>query len=175
MLQEENNYKKLKDCFYIPYLENVPEINDYTKEGRNELLHCALISIQKFYDKENRLPEINNLTDAKKVLINFRAIYENAKNKNEEWIDNIEDLDEKILINVARWSKCEISPLCSFLGDIFSQEVVKATGKYMPFNQWLLFDFFETIENLKENIDRNINGSRYDEQIVIFGNESKKN
>ena len=38
-------YKKLKDCFYIPYPENkFPDINDYWKEVRNELLHLWLYS-----------------------------------------------------------------------------------------------------------------------------------
>lgn len=174
ILPEEKNYKKLKDCFHIPYFENNPEINDYTKEGRNELLHCALLAIHKFYDEENKLPEINSQEDAKKVLAYAKSIYENAKTKNEEWINNIESLEEQIIINVTRWCKCEISPLCSFLGGIVSQEIIKTTGKYIPINQWLWFDFFETIVDLKENIDRNLIGSRYDDQIAIFGNELQK-
>ena len=174
ILPEEKKYKKLKDCFYVPYLENKPEINDYAKEGRNELLHCAILAIHKFYDDENKLPEINNSEHSKKVLIYAESIYQNAKTNGDEWINNIENFDEKIITNVARWSKCEISPVCSFLGGIISQEIIKATGKYIPINQWLWFDFFETIEDLKENIDRNLIGSRYDDQIAIFGNELQK-
>ncbi len=135
ILPEEKKYKKLKDCYYIPYLENEPEINDYSKEGRNELLHCTLLAIQKFYDEENKLPEINNDEDAKKVLINAKSIYENAKNEKEDWINNIINVEENIIINLAKWSKCEISPLCSFLGGIVSQEIIKATGKYIPIEQ----------------------------------------
>ena len=44
-------YKKLKDCFYIPYPENkFPDINinDYWKEVRNELLHLWLLAIHKY-------------------------------------------------------------------------------------------------------------------------------
>ena len=174
ILTQEKNYKKLKDCFYIPYLENEPDVNDYSKEGRNELLHCSLLAIQKFYDEENKLPEINNEDEAKKVLINAKSIYEKAKLQNEDWINNIENLDANIIMNVARWSKCEISPICSFLGGIVSQEIVKATGKYIPIDQWLWFDFFETIEKLSKNIDRNLKGSRYDDQIAIFGNDIQK-
>jgi len=50
----------------------------------------------------------------------------------------------------------------------------KATGKYIPINQWLWFDFFETTEELKEDIERNLTGTRYDDQIAIFGNELLK-
>ena len=174
ILPEEKNYKKLKDCFHVPYLDNYPETNDYAKEGRNELLHCALLAIHKFYDEEKKLPKINNLEDASKILIYSKIIYQNSKNKNEEWINNIENFEEQIIINISRWSKCEISPICSFLGGIVSQEIVKTTGKYIPIDQWLWFDFFETTENLKENIDRKLIGTRYDDQIAIYGNEVQK-
>jgi len=174
ILPEEKKYKKLKECYYIPYLENEPEINDYAKEGRNELLHCALLAIQKFYDEENKLPEINNEEDAQKVLINAKTFYEKAKNEKEYWINHIINLEEDIIIKVSKWSKCQISPLCSFLGGIVSQEIIKATGKYIPIEQWLWFDFFETIEKLNGNIDRTLVGSKYDDQIAIFGNEIQK-
>ncbi len=174
ILPEEKQYKKLKECFYIPYFDDLPEINDYTKEGRNELLHCGLIAIHKFYDEEKKLPEINDQEDANKVLSYAKSIYENAQNKNEEWIHNIENFEDEIIMNISKWSKCEISPICSFLGGIVSQEIIKTTGKYIPINQWLWFDFFETVENLKENVDRTIVGSRYDDQISIYGNELQK-
>ena len=169
--KEKKEYKHLKECFYIPYLEEEPEIIDYTKEGRNELLHCALLAIHKYYDNEKKLPEINCQEDANKVLIYAKSIYEEAKLKNQGWINNIENFEEEIIKKVARWSKCEISPTCSFLGGIVSQEIIKATGKYIPINQWLWFDFFETVEELKGNIDRSLKGARYDDQIAIYGNE----
>ena len=31
--------------------------------------------------------------------------------------------------------------------------------------------FFETVENLKDNVDRTLKNCRYDDQIAIFGNE----
>ena len=174
ILPQKKKYKKLKNLFYVPYTENEPEINDYSKEGRNELLHCALIAIHKYYNEKNNFPEINVKAHAKEVYNYAKIIYENAKNNNEEWVNKIECFDKQIIMNVARWSKCEISPLCSFLGGIVSQEIIKATGKYIPINQWLWFDFFESIENLQDNIDRNMIESRYDEQIAIFGNNIQK-
>jgi ubiquitin-activating enzyme E1 len=49
VLSKEMKYKKLKDCFYISYPENkFPDINDYWKEVRNELLHLSLLAIHKY-------------------------------------------------------------------------------------------------------------------------------
>ena len=60
------------------------------------------------------------------------------------------------------------------MGGVVSLEIIKLTGKYIPINQWLVFDFFEAIENLDEKIDRNLKNSRYDDQIAIFGNKIQK-
>jgi ubiquitin-activating enzyme E1 len=52
---------------------------------------------------------------------------------------------------------------------------VKFTGKYTPFDQWMWFDFFETVANLPEDkTDRTLKGTRYDDQIAIYGNEIQK-
>ena len=167
----EKSYQKLKNLFYIPYKEEYPDINDYSKEGRNELLHCAFLAIHKFYSQNNELPEINCFEDGKDVLEKAKTIYKKAKKNKEEWIDNIEYFDEDIILKVARWSRCQISPVCSFLGGIITQEVIKKTGKYIPINQWMWFDFFETVSCINENINRNIFGSRYDDQIAIYGQD----
>ena len=54
------------------------------------------------------------------------------------------------------------------MGGIAAQEIVKYTGKYIPIYQWIWFDFSETVENLDENIERNLQNERYDDQIAIL-------
>lgn len=165
-------FKKLKDIFDIPYIDNEPEIFDYcNEEGRNESLHCAFMAIHEFYDEFNNLPKLNNKEDYENVLEKSKNIYNKAKSNNQKWIEKIENFDEKIIINVARWCRSEISPFCSFLGGIVVQEIIKITGKFIPFNQWFWIDFFESIDNLKENVNRELKNSRYDDQIAIYGQE----
>ena len=50
-------------------------------------------------------------------------------------------------------------------------QIIKATGKYEPIDQWLIIDFLEVAENINENADRRLKGLRYDDQVAIFGNE----
>jgi hypothetical protein len=46
---------------------------------------------------------------------------------------------------VAALARAELPALCAFFGGVVAQEVVKATGKYMPLRQWLYLDAFEVL------------------------------
>ena len=72
------------------------------------------------------------------------------------------------------WSRIEISPIASFLGGVIGQEIIKYTGKFLPFKQWCWCNFNYLVEKLEDKIDRTLNGTRYDDQIAIYGNEIQK-
>ena len=74
-------------------------------------------------------------------------------------------------MKIIWWSKSEINPICSFLGGVSSQEVLKITRKFTPIYQWIKFDFFEIIEKIPDNCHKTLSNSRYDDQIAIFGKE----
>lgn len=59
--------------------------------------------------------------------------------------------------------------MAAFFGGIIAQEIVKFTGKYSTLKQWLHFDIYETLP--REDRDCSVKGSRYDDQIKIYGNE----
>ena len=171
-------YKSLKERFEKFY-DNTPiDPIDLSKFGRNELLYISFLSLHEFYTKNNSLPEFNNKTQADEIVKRAKELYDEysklSKEGKADWFAGIQDWDEKIPFNIASWARSEISPVCAFLGGVVSQEIVKYTGKYTPINQWLLFDFFEAVANLGENVDRNLKGTRYDDQIAIFGNEMQK-
>ena len=104
------------------------------------------------------------------ILEIVKKIYQKGKDEKLIWIDNIK-WDDKIILNLAKLAKSEISPICSFLGGMAAQEIIKFTGKFTPINQWFWFEFFEILENLPENIDKSLKNSRYDVKIAIFGRE----
>ena len=165
------SYMSLKEKMEEPYKDVPIDPIDLSKFGRNELLHCAFMGVHHFYKKHHALPELNKKEDADEVVAESKAIYEKAKEMKQKWIENSQEFDEKIVRNVSNWARSEISPVCAFLGGIVAQEIVKFTGKYTPINQWLYFDFFETVANLPENTERTLKNSRYDDQIAIYGNE----
>ena len=145
---------------------------DQTKRGRNELLYMAFSGVHDFYMQNKcTLPELNNMDQAKQILEKVKQMYDAAKQNNIPWFSEIQEFDEKIVLNVARWAAANIQPICGFFGGILAHEIIKATGKYVPIDQWLIYDFFETVENVKEDADRTLKNCRYDDQIAIFGNE----
>ena len=182
-IPKEYKFNSFKDRFLIPNQcdENVIVL-DKSKKNENRLLHCAIISLHKYFEKYNELPNLNNLEESKEIVEISRDIYNNAVKNEEEWIKNknrkIKEkyipFDESYILKVARWSRSEINPVCTFLGGIVAQEVIKITGKYVPIQQWLRFDFFETVDNLPDNCNRELLNSRYDDQLAIFGQDLQK-
>ena len=147
-------------------------VSDQTKRGRIELLYMAFSGVHDFYlQNKCSLPELNNMEQAKAILEKVREMYNAAKQNNIPWFSEIQEFDEKIVLNVARWAKANIQPVCAFFGGILAQEIIKATGKYVPIDQWFIHDFFEAVSNVKDDADRTLKNCRYDDQIAIFGNE----
>lgn len=174
-------YKKPKTLKFSSFKENfiIPNNNfiniDAKKKNANILLHCSFIGLHFFYNKYNKLPELNNLKEVEETVelsYNYYTIIKKQYNdclklKKKKTIE----FDKNYIRNTLRWCKSEIGPICAFLGGIVSQEALKITGKYMPIYQWLRFDFFEIIENIPNNVNRNLLNCRYDDQIAIFGQE----
>ena len=59
--------------------------------------------------------------------------------------------------------------MAAFFGGVIAQEIVKYTGKYSPLKQWLHYDIFETLP--KGEVNREPQGGRYDDQILVYGRE----
>ena len=93
-----------------------------------------------------------------------------------EWFQESNEIfDEDMALNLAKWSRAEISPICNFIGGIIAQEIVKYTEKYTPIEQWLWFDFYNSIKKLDTDINEikeeyKFKKSKYNDQIPIYGN-----
>jgi len=81
----------------------------------------------------------------------------------------LKDFDEKIPLNMSLYTFWKIQCLTSFIGWIIAQEIIKTTGKYIPINQWQIFNFLEylPIDSLR-NRDENLPINRYIDQTTFF-------
>ena len=104
------------------------EVPDMRLFGRSDQLHLAYASIFEFQKNHARLPE-NNANDKAAILEIAKKL--NEANKSSEGI-NVEELDEKVIVNTAIFSQNQITPIDAMFGGIIAQEIVKYTGKYSP-------------------------------------------
>lgn len=152
--------------------ESMLIVPDLGKFGRSEQLHFAFQAVQNVRDKlqgagggstntfphplqHDRSEELHRLvqaclSEAKTLNSNaqeqVKSLGDHPTNGNHDvngGIVTVEEIDEKIVEYVARYSQCEISPICAFVGGILAQEVVKFTGKYTPLKGFLYSDAFE--------------------------------
>ena len=173
------NFDSFEKKIEEPYNEEegYPGQIDFVNCNTNEIIHLGILGLFEFLKNHKCYPNLNNENDAQEILNLSKNIFN--KKENEYWINglkeeykNFDELFEKTIKHLSFWSRAQISPISSFLGGLIAQEIIKYTGKYIPINQWLWFNFSEIVENLEgKKIDRNINGTRYDDQIAIFGNE----
>ena len=161
----EKNYLSLKDNFDNPKCSI-----DFSEDENTCQRHSLFVGLHKFFSKNKFLPELNNISQAKEVFQFSKEYFETKKLEQHELFLEKDQLDEELIINLSKWCRTELPPYCNFFGGIISQEIVKYTGKYIPLEQWAWFDFYDTVKNLK-NVNNNLLGSRYDEQIAVYGQE----
>jgi len=147
---------------------------DGAKFGRGEQLHLALQAVYTFQAHHGHLPQVNNDAHAAEVVGFARSINDSAKMLNStagtRSLIAVDELDEDVVTKVALYCAVELQPVCTFFGGVVAQEVVKIAGKYSPLDQWLHLDWFEILPETRPT-DTAATGSRYDNQIAVFGQE----
>lgn len=73
----------------------------------------------------------------------------------------LEEIDEKVIKNVARFAVNSLTSQSAFFGGVLAQEIVKFTGKYTPLKQWLHYDILESLP--EGEVNRTPEGGRYDD------------
>lgn len=161
----KKDFIKFKECLIQP--KHQEKLID---DEKDQLRHSIIYGIIKYFNENNSLPELNDEISSKKIVEYAKKYFEEMKKKDEWFNETSEEFDGQMALDLIKWSKAEIIPLCSFMGGIIAQEIVKYTGKYTPIEQWIWFDFYDTVKELKIK-DKKLKNSRYDEQIAIYGNE----
>ena len=72
--------------------------------------------------------------------------------------------------NIYRYASCNNTSICGYGGGVVAQEVIKFTGIYEPINQCFRVDFYDILDKSNDK-NKKLENSRYDHQILIFGEE----
>ncbi|KAG8967631.1 hypothetical protein FRC03_009660 [Tulasnella sp. 419] len=134
-------------------------MTDFAKFDRPATLHAGFQALSAFKEKNGRLPRPRNKEDAAEVL------------KLTKEIAGEEEINEKVIEELAYQATGDISPIIAVIGGFVAQEVLKAcSAKFHPMIQHLYFDSLESLPSeLPTEEDAAPIGSRYDGQIAVFG------
>lgn len=140
-------------------------VTDFAKFERPHTIHTAFRALGAFQDNQGRLPLPRSAEDAQNVLALAKDIWAKSEQDGE--------LEEKVVLELSKQARGDLSPIVAFVGGFVGQEVLKAvSGKFHPLVQHLYID---TLEALPVNVDELPEsefepvGSRYDSQIGVFG------
>lgn len=162
-------YRSYKN--YMKNPNNIVEL-DGSKKDRNCFIHCFILSIQKFYDKYKKIPEVNNRKESERILNYSNEFYLNFKNEGNELFKKSKFFDKDFIEKLSMIIECQIPSDISFIGGILAQEILKFSGLYKPLNQILYYNNFITIENLrKNNVENLYNKDRYYYEKIIYGDD----
>lgn len=133
-------------------------ISDFAKFDRPATLHVGFQALSMFREQHGRSPRPRNAQDAASMLEMAKAI-------------STEDLDEKILTELAYQSAGQLAPVNAVIGAFAAQEVLKAcSSKFSPLQQFLYFDSLESLPSPPPTEqDCAPLGCRYDSQLAVFG------
>ena len=172
-LSQKMNYKSYKE-----YMENPNEIYelDGSKKDRNCLIHCFILSIQKFYDENKKLPEINNEQQSEGIKKIAEEFYISFKKKENQLFKKSKVFDYEFIKKLSMIAECQLPTDSSFLGGILAQEILKYSGLYKPLNQILYYNNFVTIENLNKTYEEmnKFEKDRYYYESIIYGKKTIK-
>ena len=147
---------------------------DKTNKNNKQMLHATFYTIQKYFDVNQKLPENNNEKLSENLANEAKEFYNKMrKEKNNIFFNKAKkDFNYIKFRSMFKFLNIQLPSICSFLGGFIAQEIIKFTGLYIPLDQWLWIDFFDSIKYIEEkNINRNPINSKYDDQILIFGRE----
>ena len=190
------DFKSFKESSNIPFERKEKEEYFTESEESEECLYneryylSIVLAIGKYLNENKNLPELLNNTRAKKITEIAKDLFFKMKKHDEEMKityeedyneEDIKKFDESEVTNIIERSRAEIVPMCSLIGGIISQEIMKVIGKYEPIKQWKFFDL-SYIKPSKEEEEKkgneiifvDENDDRYFEQISIFGKDIQK-
>lgn len=142
-------------------------MSDFSKFDRPPLLHVGFRAIDEFVASQGRAPKPGDVADASAVME-----IANRMNQNNEAVK----VDEKVLGHLASTWSAELNPMAAAFGGVVGQEVVKsASGKFHPIFQWFYFDSIESLPEEPLSAEELApEGSRYDDQIAVFGRSMQR-
>ena len=144
-------------------------ISDFGKFDRPAQLHAAFAALDAFRGAhDGASPRPHCAEDAAA----FGALVQDI-NARAPAAAKADTLSEALMTAFASQSSATLTAMCSFLGGVVAQEIMKAvSGKFHPLLQFLYFDSLESLPETALDTEAAAfqpAGSRYDSELAVFG------
>lgn len=140
---------------------------DLNKLSNPQQIQMAFTCLGRYVERHKREPLPWNDTDSMEFM---KICLERASELNIE-------VDVKLVTTFSKICTGNLAPVNAIIGGIAAQEVMKAcSGKFMPISQYFCFEALECLrdeESMPKYVSQN-NGSRYDAQSIIFGDDVQR-
>eukprot|EP00056_Hartaetosiga_gracilis_P012248 m.194705 g.194705 ORF g.194705 m.194705 type:complete len:1260 (-) comp13661_c0_seq1:157-3936(-) len=146
----------------------------FNSGGPEVQTHFALQAVHAFLSEHGRLPEVNNKEEAKACVEHAKKIngtlqhFAELMKGSDTKICHVDEVNEKFITSFAIHCGVEIQPMSAAFGGIVAQEIVKISGRFTPIRQFLNINALDAYPD-EEPTDTQPTGSRYDDQIAVFG------
>lgn len=142
--------------------------SDFAKFDRPPQLHIGFNALHAFKTRHGVLPRPCHAEDAAEFL----RLAEEIKTQFPKVLPEGQDLDAKLLTELAYQARGDLPGMLAFLGGLVALEVLKCcSSKFTPVKQYLYFDSLELLPSGFARTEQSTapQGSRYDNQIAVFG------
>ncbi|CDK26509.1 unnamed protein product [Kuraishia capsulata CBS 1993] len=150
--------------------------SDFAKFDRPPQLHVGFRALDQFRSTHSdALPAPYNEQDALELV----ELATEIAAANPSILGEDTQVDIELIKELAYQARGELPGMTALFGGFVAQEVLKAcSGKFGPVKQWMYFDSLESLPPVEtfprsEDACKPI-GSRYDNQIAVFGLEYQK-
>lgn len=129
--------------------------------NQNQQIILSFIALQLSLEK----------SDNNSIKISGNELFEFAQKVNSKY-KIVDEIDERLVHEFARECGTVISPMCSIIGGIVSQEIIKFfSSKFCPIHQFFSIDY---TNSLPKDTNYELKNDRYDQYRIIFGNKQQE-
>ena len=151
------------------------------EDGKGVEVHLSIAAALEFQQRKGRWPRLHDADDASEMVKIAEEI-----SKGRESVEGScraqtiqygfptgepRDLDSDRITRYSRLFETELTGFCAYLGGAAAQEVLKATARFTPVDQWIHHDEACLAGDACPSNVGPLFGSRYDHQIAVLGKD----
>lgn len=138
-------------------------VSAITENSRFNFVYPIILrQLMSFYSKHRELPSLKEIKET--LLPEIKKLVGPQLSPASKFLEG----NLGYIISLLGYMDTQTSPLCSIIGSVISQEVIKKTGKFTPLRQMYFDQYYE---RFRIELRGGKGEGRHGDQVRIFGEE----